>query len=161
MKRPYTVFLVAAWCCLSLLIQASLFTRPLRTYQATGEPVPILWSIVPLLALGFVVWQTIGLIALRPLQRWIAVIFFTLWSAILVWNATIVLRHHSVKIIPAICALSIFVALNLFSAWYLSRRSFREFSIQYVAERDKQRHLRMMQKAAQKSIQKQHQSKKS
>jgi hypothetical protein len=45
------------------------------------------------------------------------------------------------------------VALNLLSAWYLSRRTFREFSVQFVAERDKEKHSRMMQKAAQKRMQ--------
>jgi hypothetical protein len=44
------------------------------------------------------------------------------------------------------------VALNLLSAWYLYRRSFREIAVQFVAERDKEKHSRMMQKISQKKI---------
>ena len=153
MKRPRIFYFVAAWCCLALLIQASYLTRPSRAYQAAGEPVPALWTILPLLALGFVVWQTVGLVQLRRFHRWFAVVFFSWWSAMLVWNATITLRGPTVKFLPAIIVFSALIALNLLSAWYLSRRTFREFSVQFVAERDKERDSRMMQKAAQKRMQ--------
>ena len=68
-------------------------------------------------------------------------------------NATIALRRPTVKFLPALILVSALVVLNLLCAWYLSRRSFREFSVQFVAERDKERHSRMMQKAAQKRMQ--------
>jgi hypothetical protein len=144
---------VAAWGGLALLMQASYLTRPSRAYQATGEPVAALWTFLPLLALGFVGWQTVGLVKLRRFHRWFAVVFFCWWSAMLVWNGTIALHRPTVKFLPAVIVFSVLVALNLSSAWYLSRRSFREFAAQFVTERDKERRSRMMQKAAQKRVQ--------
>ena len=40
------------------------------------------------------------------------------------------------------------LALNLSSVWYLSRRSFRDFAIQF----EKETHSRLMQKTAQKKV---------
>ncbi len=152
MKRPGIVYLVAAWCCLSLLIQASNFTPPLKAYQEAGERLPALWSILPIFVFGFVVWQTAGLIQLRRFNRWFAVVFFSWWSLMLVWNASIALRRPTVKFLPAAIVFSALVALNLLSAWYLSRRTFREFSVRFVAERKKEKHSRMMQKAEPNSL---------
>lgn len=70
----------------------------------------------------------------------------------LMWNATVALRRPTVKLLPAVVLFSVLVAFNLLSAWYLSRRTFREFSVQFVAERDKEKHSRMMQKVSQKRI---------
>jgi hypothetical protein len=42
--------------------------------------------------------------------------------------------------------------LNIASASYLARRSFREFAVQFVAERAKERNSQMMQKASQKKM---------
>jgi len=151
MKRPRTFYFVAAWHPLALLVQASYITGPSKAYQA-GEPVPWIWTILPLVALGFVVWQTVGLVRLRRFHRWFAIVFFSCWTVTLVWNATIVLRRPTVKLLPAIVLFSVLVAFNLLSAWYLSRRTFREFAVQFVAERNKEKHSRMMQKVAQKKI---------
>ena len=152
MKRPRMFYLVAAWCCLALLMQTSYLVRLARTYQAAGEPVPGLWSILPLVAVGFVVWQTVGLVRLRFFNRWFAVVFLVWWAIALIWNATIVLPRPTVKLLPASVFFSVLVAFNLLSAWCLSRRTFREFSVQFVAERDKEKHSRMMQKVSQKQI---------
>jgi hypothetical protein len=146
MKRLRLFYFVAAWCCLALVLQASYLTRPARAYQAAGEPVPVLWTFLPFVALGFVVWQTVGLVRLKRFHRWLAVIFFGWWSAILVWNATISLRQSTVKPLPAIVLFSVLIAFNLLSVWYLSRRTFREFAVQFVAERNSF----LMQKTAEK-----------
>src|SRR5437016_13815181 len=79
MKRPRIFCFVAAWCCLGLLMQASYLTRPAKAYQAAGMPVPQIWNWLPLVALGFVIWQTVGLVRLRPCLRWFAVAFFAVW----------------------------------------------------------------------------------
>lgn len=75
-KRPPAFWFVAAWCCLAMLIQASYLTRPMKAYQAAGEPIPILWRYLPLAAFAFLVWQMVGLIRLKPFHRWFAVVFF-------------------------------------------------------------------------------------
>ena len=152
MKRPRMFYLVAAWCCLALLLHTSYLVRLAGTYQAAGEPVPGLWSILPLVAVGFLVWQTVGLVRLRLFNRWFAVVFLVWWAIALIWNATIILPRPTVKLFPAIGLFSVLVTVNLLSAWYLSRRTFREFSVQFVAERDEEKHSRMMQKVSQKKI---------
>jgi hypothetical protein len=124
----------------------------MNAYLAAGEPTPVFWFYAPLVAFGFVVWETVGLVRLRRFHRWFAVAFCTWWAIVLVWNSTIALRRPTVRLVPAILVFSVLVALNLLSAWYLSRRSFREFAVRFVAERDKEKHSRMMQKLSQKKI---------
>ncbi len=152
MKRPRLFVLVAVWCCLALVMQASYLTRPARAYQAAGEPVPVFWSFAPLAAVVFIVWQMVGLVRLRRFHRWFAVVFFGWWGVCLAWNANILLRRPGVKVLASIVLFSALVALNILSAWYLSRRTFREFAVQFVAEQDKERHSRMMQEASQKKM---------
>jgi hypothetical protein len=152
MKRPRIFYLVVAWCCFSMLIQASYLTRPAKAHQAAGEPVPVLWTVLPLIALVFVVWETVGLFQARRFHRWFAVVFLSCWTVALVWTATTVLRRPTAKVVPAIVLFSVLVAFNLLSVWYLSRRTFTEFAVQFVIEQDKARHSRMMQKASQEKI---------
>jgi len=152
MKPPRICYFVATWYCLALLIQVSHLTRPAKAYREAGEPIPVLWTTLPLIALAFVAWQTLGLVRLRRFHRWFAIVFFSSWSATLLWNANIVLRQPTAKLIPAIIAFSVLISLNLLSAWHLSRRFFREFAVQFVLEQKKERHSRLMQKAAQKKI---------
>jgi hypothetical protein len=77
------------------------------------------------------------------------------------WNATIALRRPTVRFLPAIIVFSVLIVLNLLSACYLSRRTFRDFAVQFVAECEAEKHSRMMQKAAQKRIQDEIRSRKS
>jgi len=146
MKRPRALYLVAAWCCFALVMQASALTRPLRQYFAAGESPPMLLGFLPLLGLGFAIWQTVGLVRLRRFHRWFAVVFFAWWTVMLVWNGSIVFRSPKLKLLPAVILFSILFLFNLLSVWYLSRRSFREFAVQFVTEYDKEKHSRMMQK---------------
>lgn len=69
-------------------------------------------------------------------NRWLAIAFFIWWALVLIWNSTTALRQPTVKLLPATLFFSVLVSFNLFSAWYLSRRSFREFAVKFVAERD-------------------------
>jgi hypothetical protein len=145
MKRPRILYFVAAWCCLGLLIQASFLSRPGRAYQAAGEDVPMFLAILPVLAFGFMVWQTIGLVQLKRFHRWFAVVFFSWWTVAVVWNSIFMLGRLSVF-------LSVIAVFNVSSVWYLSRRTFREFAVQFAAERAKEKHSRMMREASQKRI---------
>jgi hypothetical protein len=135
-----------------MLIQASYLTRPMKAYQAAGEPIPILWRYLPMAAFAFIVWQMVGLIRLKPFHRWFAVVFFISWALALAWNftVTVVIRGSLAKLFPAAAVFSVLILLNLVSAWYLSRRSLRVFAVQFVAEHEKQ----LMRNAAQKRMQK-------
>ncbi len=153
MKRPRIFCFVAAWCCLALLTQVNgLVARPMKAYQAAGETIPMLWYNVEAVGFAVVAWLTVGLVQMRRFYRWFAVVFFVWWGIVLIWNARIVLHHPNVKPLRAALAFSLFVALNLSSAWYLCRRRFREFAVQFVAEHDKEKISRMMQKIAQEKV---------
>ena len=153
MKRPPLFTVVVAWSSLVLLVQFASLNRPSRDYLEAGERVPGELTLFSLFALGFVIWQTVGLVRLRRFHRWFAVCLLSLWSATLVWNATSVFRRATVDLLPAVLLLSTLVSFNLLSIYYLSRRSFRAFAVQFVAERDNERHSRIMQKVAQKRMQ--------
>ena len=141
-----SIYCIAAWCCLALLMQLSSLTRPIRDLEATGQPTPALWSI--LAALGIVVWQTTGLIRLQRFNRWFAVALFIWWTVSLVWNFFAIVLPQPISKLPAILVFSLISVFNLLSAWYLSRRRFRKFAVEWVAERD----LRAIQKLSEKKI---------
>jgi len=129
MKRPLVFKLVATWCFFGLLMQTGHLTGPSRAYRAVGEPVPSLSEILRLLALGFSIWQTVGLVQLRPFHRWFAVVFCAWWAVALIWNATLALQSPTVKLLPAVAGFSTLITFSVLSAWYLSRRRFREFPL--------------------------------
>lgn len=145
MKRPRALLFIVAWCGLALLVQSSHLTRPMRAYQAAGEAIPALWHYLPLLALGFSIWQVVGLFRLQRFNRWFAVVFFLGWTGMMFWK----FAFFSGPLAPGrmFLVLSIVGIPNVLSAWYLARRSFREFAVKFVAERES----RLMQIAAQKN----------
>ena len=150
MKRPPGFFPIGLWCSLALLIQVSYLARPAKDYQAAGEAVPALWYFLPLLACGFCIWQIVGLFQLRRFNRWFAVVFFLAWTTTM-FGKYLVFSGPLVKPGRVLSFLSIIGIFNLVSAWYLARRSFREFAVRYVAEHKAERHSRLMQIAAQKN----------
>ena len=64
----------------------------------------------------------------------------------MVGNFTIWLRQPAVRLLPAITIFSVIWAFNILSIWYLARRSFRAFAARFVAEREKEKQSRAMQK---------------
>jgi len=84
MKRPTLFYFVVAWCFFTM--RESYLTRPAKAYWAAGESVPVLWAILPVIALGFVVWQAVGLVRLKAFHRWFSVVFFSWRSLTLAWN---------------------------------------------------------------------------
>jgi len=67
------------------------------------------------------------------------------------WNS-VVMFHMFHNPSRAIAVLSAYSALNIVSAWYLSRPSFRQFAVQFVAEREKAKKFRDMQAISQKKL---------
>jgi hypothetical protein len=132
-----------------MLIQASYLTRPLKPYRMAGEQPPELLRYLPLAALLFLIWEMVGLVRLKPFHRWFAVVFFTLWAFTLGWNFAVLAARPDTNLSRAVPLFFALIVLNLLSAWYLSRRSFRELSVHFVAEHEKQ----LMQNASRKAVQ--------
>jgi len=133
-------------------MQASYLTRPGRAYEAAGQATPALWIWLPLLAIAFVVWQTVSLAQMRRFNRWFAVAFFLWWTIALIWRATAGLQRPGVSVVRALTVYSVLITTNLLSSWYLSRPSFRAFAVQFVTEAEAEKHSRLMEKIAQKRI---------
>jgi len=67
------------------------------------------------------------------------------------WNTFVLLPRLERPLRPVL-VFTAFSLLNVVSAWYLARRGFRQFAVQFVAEREGQRHSQMMQTASQKKV---------
>jgi len=152
MKKPLLFKFIAGWFCIGLLFQFSGLSRGIELTRKAGQPVPEWWTFLLFAGFAFLVWQTGGLVSLKSFYRWFAVVFFIAWSVTLIWRAPGLLSLPQAKPVRVAIFLSAIVAFNLASAWYLSRRSFREFATQYVAEQIKEKNTLAMQRIAQKKV---------
>jgi len=153
MKRPLLLYLVAAWCSLGLLIQFGATIEVLRKSLATTDISKVALSCLSLAAFAFVLWHMIGLINMRRLHRWIAFCFFVMWTAAQVLVCLSSVYRETVRLLPALFILLVFITPNLLGGWYLSRRRFREFAVRFVAERESVIHSRSMQRVSEQKIQ--------
>ncbi len=142
MKRPRFFYLVAVWCSLALFLQTNHLTQSLRARQGPGEPLSLAGTLLTLLAFCFAVWQTVGLVRLKPFNRWFAVVFLVWWAGVLLWNVAVFLRTAttepggaSLVLVPIILFFAVIFTLNLLSAWCLSRRTFRQIAVPFVVAR--------------------------
>jgi hypothetical protein len=146
MKRPRLFILIATWCSLVLFVSAIYIMPRMEKYTAPEFQSAHYLGII---AVSFAIWQTIGLCQLKTFNRWFAVGFCGWHSAALVWNATVILPRPNVKLVSASILFTVLIGINALCIWYLSRRSFREFAVQFVAKRK----LGPMDEAAQEAIQ--------
>jgi len=98
------------------------------------------------------VWHVVRLIQLKFFNRWFSILFFGWWAQGLAWNSIDILQRPERTVRPILVLLS-FALLSVASVWYLLRRSFREFAVRFVAEQEREKHSRMLQKISQKKIQ--------
>jgi len=54
------------------------------------------------------------------------------------WHVIDALLVSGTQRLRVLLFVSVLIAMNLFCAWYLSRRTFREFAVQFVAERERE-----------------------
>ena len=151
-KCPIAIYFVAAWCLYGLLLQSAILIDRLKV-RLHGEEISqqdwsVLQGTVAILAICQVVW----LVQLRSFSRWFSIVFFVGWTLMMVGNL-IVLSLRSVMTLRVAFVVLLFCVLNVASAWYLSRSSFRKFAYEFAAERARERHSRRMQKASQERIQ--------
>jgi predicted membrane channel-forming protein YqfA (hemolysin III family) len=145
MRKPIAIYFVAAWCLIALILMIGSIKNLVLVHFAEGEAdwLKSLTGVAVILA----IWHVYQLVQLKALNRWLSVAVFSWWTFTLIWNCIAIFsqlerpRVLVVLIVPAI--------LNVASIWFLVRRNFREFSLQYASARAKERHSRQMQKAAQ------------
>ena len=155
MKRPLPIYFIAAWCFFAFELQIGLLSGRLKARLPEGQMLVALLQTLHLPIFIFVVWHIIRLIQLRAFNRWLSIVFFVLWTAIMIGNSVVILlsaddRLHSP--LRFFLSLLTFSTLNIASACYLAGRRFREFAVQYVAERESIRHSRMIQRLSQRKL---------
>jgi hypothetical protein len=151
MKRPIPLYFVAGWCFLGLAVQLSSISRLVASHFAQGQALIELRNILSGIGGILALWHVARLLQLKSFSRWLSVGFFGLWTLTLAWNA-VALAPRFEKPQRAIPALLVLAMLNVGSIWYLVRRSFRDFAVQFESEQAKEKHSRMMQKISQRKI---------
>ncbi len=147
MKLPFAVRLIAAWCCLGLIYQVRYVCNILAVRYTPAGMLPFefytaLWGT---LVIG-VVWQIVCLIGLKAFARWFAVVFFS-WSTVAtIWRTSGFISRPAAKVPNLLIFTVIVVTLNVLSSWYIGRRSFRIFAVQFVAERKRLKQARAANK---------------
>jgi hypothetical protein len=150
-KRPIPVYFIAGWSFLVLTVQNRSLAQLAELRFSDGQDVEHLWKPLRGLLLILVVWHVVRLIQLKPFNRWLSVVSFV-WATIsAIWF--VFLMGQELENPFRMMALSATSGLlSLTSALYLVHRRFREFAVQFVLEREKEKNSRMMQKASQKAM---------
>jgi hypothetical protein len=154
LKRPLPIYFVAFWCFWGLALQVNGYSRLVASYFAEGQNEAIeLRTMISGFAILLVIWHVVRLVQLKSFNRWFSIMFFGIWTVTLVLNSCIIALRPDRRLRP-VAVLLLFAAFNAASISYLVRRSFRSFAVQFVAERQKEKHSRTMQKISQKKVQK-------
>lgn len=160
MKRPIPLYFVAVWCFLAFGIQVSGLSRLIPTRITVGEASVELRSFLSTIGLLVVLWNALGLIQLKFINRWFSVVLLS-WSTLaLTWNF-FALYDGTMHTWRVILIFLIWGTLNCVSIWFLARRRFREFAVQFVSEREREKYSQTMQKTAQKNLEKEIRGKRS
>jgi hypothetical protein len=150
-KRPISIYFIAAWCFLGLFSFTVVLTRVLKRDFPEVETTTKIWSSLGGLLFILVIWHTVRLVQLRPFNRWFAFVFFIFWMLTSVVSMFL-FGLTGQNPFSSIAGCSVNGLFSLTSALYLAHPRFRKLAVQFVAERDYPKHLRMMQKASQKLI---------
>jgi hypothetical protein len=152
MKRPALIYFIAAWCFLGLAVQVRGLSRLVAPYLAQGQSLAEVGKTLSGVGGVLVIWHVVQLIQLKSLNRWISIVFFSWSTTKIIWTFA-VLAHRLERPFLSAAVLLAFCIFNVGSIWYLTRRGFRDFADQFVSEREKEKHSRMMQKISQKKLQ--------
>lgn len=141
MKRPVAIYFVGAWCFIVLCPQLQSLTELFNRWLFNGElPEQAksghtgLWGIM-------LIWHVVRLINLQAINRWFTVVTLGLLGMIWAVNAVrfAPLAPNPLRFSLIIAAM---VGFNWLSVWYLSRQGFREFSVQFVNEKRREKMIR-------------------
>ena len=135
MKRPVGIYFVALWCGIAMLIQVSKLARLGKTLEMSGHA-PVVWMpFLLLFLLAFIVWQIVGLIRLRALQRGISILYFSIWTLVFTWNSIAFGHSAQGKALAFVSLFWLIISgLNIGAVWYLARSRFREFCSEFTKE---------------------------
>jgi|GEM_PF-5008119 hypothetical protein len=150
MKKPWPLYLVALWCLLAMAVVLDgimeLLKQQLADGQNGGSQLKTLRGWVGMLIL----WHVWRLVQVRTFNRWFSVAFFGVWTLLLTWNCIVLFLQ--LEHLRGLLSFIIFAVLNVACIGFLTRRSFREFAVQFDVEREKERRSSLAQKTAQRAL---------
>ena len=141
MKRPIAIYFIGVWCFIALSWQVDGMTALLNRFVFSGglsEQVMKSYSGVLLI---IIVWHVIRLINLQSFNRWFSVITLGLLGLMWLIN-TVRLAPHAQNPLRFSLVFAVMVSFNWLSVWYLTRRKFRGFSVQFVTEKRREKMIR-------------------
>ena len=97
-----------------------------------------------------ILWHVWRLVQVRTFNRWFSVAFFGVWTLLLTWNCIVLFLQ--LEHLRGLLSFIIFAVLNVACIGFLTRRSFREFAVQFDVEREKERRSSLAQKTAQRAL---------
>jgi hypothetical protein len=156
-KRPIPIYFVGVWSFIVLTLQTRSLAKLAESLLSDGQDATRLWSSFRGLLLILVIWHAVRLCQLRPFNRWLSTVSF-FWAAIsAIWFVFVMSGNPEVHL-SVIVGSAISVLLSLAAGFYLVHRRFRDYAARFVAERDKERNSRIMQRISQKKVLKETQS---
>jgi hypothetical protein len=152
-KRPIAVYFIAAWSFLVLTMQIGELTRLGERHFSGWQDAEQLWRSFRGLLTILLVWHSVRLIKLKPFNRWLAIVSFAVATISLI----IFIFKMSQKLESPFRLLAVsatYGLLSLTSGLYLAHHRFRKLAVRFIAEREKERNSRIMQKVSQKAVMK-------
>ena len=157
MKRPVPIYFVATLGFFVLVLQTGALVRLGERLFPVGPVGPRgddqLWTSVRGLMFLLVIWHTVRLVQLKAFNRWLSVASFA-WATVSLISFNFVRGWGEGTPLRPIVSSVVIGALSLASVFYLTRRPFRDYALQFVAEREREKNSRMMQKSAEKALMK-------
>jgi hypothetical protein len=150
-KRRIAIYFVAGWSFVVLTLQTRSLARIAQDLSTEGQDVARLWSSFRGLLLILVVWHVVRLIQLKAFNRWLSVVSF-LWATVSAIYFAFAVSQNIENPFAVIVGSVISGLLSVAGALYLIRRSFRVYAVRFVAEAQKEKNSRMMQRASQEKI---------
>jgi hypothetical protein len=128
---------------MSMAIQINVFIRGLKPLVLEMSISEHTWDSARALALLVVIWHCVYLIQLRAFNRWFSVFVFGFWTLVITLN--LFTRFHQFQFpVRVTVAILTFDALNLACIFYLVRKKFRSFAVDFVIERKRERYSRIL-----------------
>jgi hypothetical protein len=85
MKRPISIYFVAAWCFLALVMQGRPLSRWLAANFSDGSSSAETGEMIGGIVFILIIWHVVCLIQLKSFNRWFSIVLFGWWTLVLTW----------------------------------------------------------------------------
>ena len=138
MKRPVPIYFVAAWCFFALMMLKLTLSGWLAAKFSDKSQSAELAEILSVIGFILIIWHLFCLIQLKSFNRWFSIVIFGCWIWFCSWRVYVCFHIVENPLRPLL-AYSIFDAISIACIWYLGRKTFRDFAVQFVSERENEK----------------------